>query len=317
MNLIYNSSGKVIGVSYIDKNKIIIDHYNKPLYKITNKDTIEKVLNKLDEGIIELFDKYFLLISEIASLYNTHYFTINRKINKFKEEGLIRTNNKNGRRNPSFSKTFDEERRRHIGEAGKGKHSHCRPYEMTAEIKAKISHTLQEGFSSGRIKMNKEALSKAWADGRYENVPMGRGIQGFFESKKHTKSKDVYFRSLLELKFLIEIEENDSIKSFTWEPFCIPLGDKQHYTPDCLIDNTLVELKPRDHLKYTKDNINNRFEKEVEAANKFCNERGYIFKIVYDDELNFNSKKFKKFLIDTPEIIDKYNIRFKKELKKD
>lgn len=315
MNLIYNSSGKVIGVSYIDKNKIIIDHYNKPLYKITSKDTIEKVLNKLDGGIIELFDKYFLLISEIASLYNTHYFIINRKINDFKKRGLIKTGNKSGRRNSSFSKTFNEERRKHIGEAGKGKHSHCRPYEMTTEIRTKIARSLQEGYSSGRIKVNKEALSKAWLDGKYKNAPMGRGIQGFFESKKHTKNRDVYFRSLLELKFLIEIEENNAVKSFTWEPFCIPLEDKQHYTPDCLIDNILIELKPREHLNYTKDSIDNRFEKEIQAANNYCEENGLVFKIIYDDEIDFESKKFKKFLINNPEIIEKYNIRFKKELK--
>lgn len=317
MNLIKNSSGKVIGISYIDKNKIIIDNFTKPLYTIIDTQIIEKVLTKQDEGMVELFDNHLLATAEIASLYNINYSTANKKIKEFKNKGLIKTKNKEGRRNSSFSKNFNEERRKHIGEAGKGKHSTCRPYEMTPEIRLKISNSLREGYKSGRIKENKEALSKAWKDGKYKNAPMGKGIQGFFESKKHNKNKDVYFRSLLELKFLIKIEEDNNIKNFTWEPFCIPIEGKQHYTPDCLIDNVLIELKPREHLSYTKDGINNRFEKEVRAANNYCKENGLSFKIIYDDELDFESKKFKRFLINNPDIIKKYNIRFKKELKID
>ena len=317
MNLVLNASGKVVGTSYIDKNKIIIDNYSKPLLEITEEQVLKEVLDKQEIGIIKLFDNYFLTTAEIASLYETNYRTMNKKINALRDKNLIKTGIKEGRRNSSFSKTFSEERRKHIGDARRGKPATWEPYERTPEIRAKISQTLKEGYSSRRIKVNKEALSKAWADGKYDNVPMGRGIQGFFKSKKHTKNKDVYFRSLLELKFLIKIEEDDNIKEFTWEPVCISMGDNHHYTPDCLIGNTLIELKPREHLRYTGDNVDNRFEKEVQAANNYCKENNLHFKVIYDDELDFESKRFKKFLLDNPEIIEKYHIKFKKELKRD
>lgn len=316
MNLVKDSSGKIIGATFINENKIVIDNFRKPLYEIKDKDIITKVLNQEDEGIIILFDEYFLLISEIASLYKTNYRTINDKINDFKRQNKIKTNNKEGRRNSSFAQKFGEERRKHIGDSRRGKPATWKPYERTPEIKAKIAQTLHEGFSSGRIKMNTEALSKAWADGKYKNSPMGRGIQGFFESKKHIKGKDVYFRSLLELKFLIMIEEKEDVTEFKWEPFTIKMEDNRHYTPDCLIGNTLIELKPRKHLLYSKDKINNRFQKEVEAAQKYCKENGLIFKIIYDDEIDFDSNKFRRYFLNNPEIIEKYNIRFNKELKR-
>lgn len=316
MNLMKNSSGRTIGVSYIDKHKIIIDNYSKPFLQINDEQLINKILANQDEGVIELFDSHKLLIGEIASLYGVPYHVMNKRILDLKKIGAIKTEAKSGRRNSSFGKTFDEERRLHIGEAGKGKHSHNSPYVMTDEIRRKISKTLLDGHSTGRIIVNRAALSQAWKDGKYSNAKMGRGIQGFFESNKHTKGKDVYFRSLLELKFLIQIEEDSSVKSFTWEPICIPIDNKSHYTPDCLIDNVLIELKPRTHLIYTKDGVNHRFEKEVQVANKYCREHGLVFRIIYDDELNFASKDFRKYLLDNPDIIEKYNIRFKKGLRR-
>lgn len=69
MNLILNSTGKVVGTSYIDKNKIIIDNYSKPLLEITEEQVLKEVLDKQENGIIKLFDNYFLTTAEIASLY--------------------------------------------------------------------------------------------------------------------------------------------------------------------------------------------------------------------------------------------------------
>ena len=316
MNLMKNSSGRIIGVSYIDKHKIIIDNYSKPFLQINDEQLINKISANQDEGVIELFDNHKLLIGEIASLYGVPYHVMNRRIIDLRKIGLIKTEAKSGRRNSSFGKTFSEERRFHIGGAGKGIHSHDSPYVMTDEIRRKISKTLLDGHSTGRIVVNRAALSQAWKNGKYDNAEMGRGIQGFFESNKHTKCKDVYFRSLLELKFLIQIEEDSSVKSFTWEPICIPIDNKSHYTPDCLIDNVLIELKPRTHLIYTKDGVNHRFEREVQSANKYCREHGLVFRIIYDDELNFVSKDFRKYLLDNPDIIEKYNIRFKKGLRR-
>ena len=65
---------------------------------------------------------------------------------------------------------------KHIGEHNKGIYPEWLRYERTPEIREKISQTLKEGYQSGRIVMNREALSQAWKDGKYDNSPMGRGI---------------------------------------------------------------------------------------------------------------------------------------------
>ena len=134
-------------------------------------------------------------------------------------------------------------------------------------------------------------------------------IMGLNDLKKALDSKAVICKDDLII--------SDNINEFTWEPVCISMEDNHHYTPDCLINDTLIELKPREHLKYTGDSVDNRFEKEVQAANNYCKENNLHFKVIYDDELDFKSKKFKKFLLDNPEIVEKYNIRFKKELNRD
>lgn len=77
----------------------------------------------------------------------------------------------------------------------------------------------------------------------------------------------------------------------------------------------LVELKPSNHFIWTKDSVDDRFEKEIDGAVKYCKEIGWDFKVIYDTEIGFNSGKFKKYLLSHPEIIEKYNIRFNKPLK--
>ena len=46
---------------------------------------------------------------------------------------------------------------------------------------------------------------------------MGRGYNGYFHSIKNNKK--FYFRSLLELKFLILLEEDEEIIKYEVEPF--------------------------------------------------------------------------------------------------
>lgn len=79
-----------------------------------------------------------------------------------------------------------------------GKPAHS-SYIRTKEIRDQISQTLKDGYRSGRITQDPLKKSAAWADGKYRNVKMGRGIQGYFHSLK--MNKDMYFRSLLELIF--------------------------------------------------------------------------------------------------------------------
>lgn len=145
---------------------------------------------------------------------------------------------------------------------------------------------------------------------------MGRGIQGYVSISKNTKNKDIYFRSLLELCYVLKMEEDSEVKTITSEPFHIDLVDGSTYLPDFLINNELlVELKPHNHMKWRKDSQDDRFAKEVDGAEKYCKEHGYEFKIIYDTDLGFETEKYKKYLLSHPEIIEKYNIRFNKELK--
>ena len=145
---------------------------------------------------------------------------------------------------------------------------------------------------------------------------MGRGIQGHITISKNTKDKDIYFRSLLELCYIIKMQESDDVSTITSEPFFIDLVDGSTYLPDFLInDKILVELKPYNHLKWRTDSKNDRFKKEMDGAVKYCNEHGYEFKLIYDTDLDFKTDKYKRYLLSHPEIIEKYNIRFNKELK--
>ena len=249
MKLAKNSSGKIIATIIITNNKIYIDNYSKPILQIEDSELIKKINNKENEGIIELYDKYTLLIGEIAALYDEQYYKINKKILSFYKQNLLKTFSKSGRRNSSFGLTFSEERKKKISEKTMGRKSTT--YVRTKQIKEKISNTLKQGHKEGRIVVNKEKISQAWVDGKYKNAKMGRGIQGFFHSlKNHRKKGDIYFRSLLELKFLLLVENDDRVFDINMEPFCIKLDNNFHYLPDCLINNKyLIEIKPQAHLK--------------------------------------------------------------------
>lgn len=140
---------------------------------------------------------------------------------------------------------------------------------------------------------------------------MGRGISGYFTSNKENKT--FYFRSLLELNFLILIEEDNNVSTYTVEPFSIKLTDNHHYTPDLLINNQyIIELKPSKHLMYENEE---RWNKEIAGATEFCNSHNFIFKVIYDTDIGFESKQYKIYLKTHPELIQKYNIKFKTDIK--
>lgn len=94
------------------------------------------------------------------------------------------------------------------------------------------------------------------------------------------------------------------------EPVHIKLHGGGIYIPDFLVnDACLIELKPKNHLLWTKDS-NGRFNEEMSAAVSFCEKRGWSFMVVHDDDLGFETGAFKKFLRNNPDLISKYKIRF-------
>ena len=202
---ILNSSGFKIGVAKIDGDLIIVNNNNKPLLIIEDDlELIQKIKNKDESGFEILFNKYYLLIGEIAALYNMTYSTTRKHMIKMG----IDTKSKAGRRNSSYGKTFSDERKAKIGAASRGRK--ITPYERTPEIKNKISESLLKYYSEHEVsEETRIKLSQAWKDGRYENANMGRGYNGFFYSIKNNKK--FFFRSLLELCYLIQIENNGEL----------------------------------------------------------------------------------------------------------
>lgn len=290
----------------ITQESIIINSYSKPKIEIMNPEDISKIIDKDDSIVPLLFNKYFLTIAEIAALFDVCYQTMYKKM-----KGMgINTSSKQGRRNSSFGKSFSDERKANISKGNRGKTAN-HGYERTEEIRERISQTLKDGYKNGRIVVNRSAISKAWSDGKYRKSPMGRGIQGYFSSKKSPRSGgDIYFRSLLELNYLLLQEENDSVISIINEPVHIKLPNNGIYIPDFLINSReLIELKPSNHLSWTKD-VNGRFDEEIRAAEKYCDSREWTYRVVYDSDIGFETNKFKRYLRNHQNLKDKYNIRF-------
>ena len=306
-----NSSGKIIGEVEILENKIIIRHYIKPELIITDVLVIQEIKNKTIQGIKILYDEYFLTTAEIAALYNLPYSTMNRE--KIPKAGVV-TGKNAGRRNSRYGATFSEETKRKIGEASKGR-KNSGNYVRTPEIREKISQGLKNYYATHEISEEpRKKLSQAWVEGKYKNTAMGTGIHGYFTSFKNNKT--FYFRSLLELKYLILLEENKEVNKYQIEPFQIPLKDKiHHYTPDFLINETEIkELKTSKHLSYTKED--ERFAEETAAALKYANENNMTFEVIYDTDLGFETRQFKRWLLAHPETINLYSITFDRDISK-
>lgn len=309
MRIAKSSTGARIGEVDIEDAKIVIKNDSKPYLEILDGQVIRRVKNRDKTVMGLLFEEYELNIGEIAALFNVPYYLARKEL----IDMGINTSSRQGRHNSSFSATFPQSRCENISKAKTGKPLvYSYPYERTPEIRHQISETLKAGYQSGDIVVNKEGISKAWADGKYSNSPMGRGIQGYFRSSKTCRPNgDVYFRSLLELSFLIKSEEDKDIFSIINEPVHIKLSENRIYVPDFLInENILIELKPKNHMLWTKDNEKNRFAEEVSAAEQYCADRKLEFRIIYDDDLGFETSAFKRFIRDNPDIVKQYNIRF-------
>lgn len=304
-----NSSGKEIGTIIISSDGIIIKHFLKPEVIISNPYDICLISNLNDQGIILLYDKYYLNIGEIATIYGVCYSNLNKRIKKLS----IKTGKNDNRRSSTYGQKLSEETKRKIGEKSIGRHN-AGKYERTEEIKQKISNSLKEYYATHEISdETRQKLSQAWADGKYKNSPMGTGVHGYFYSLKN--SKKFYYRSLLELKYLLIIEEDPSIQIYDIEPFSIKIEDNHHYTPDFLLNNKdIKELKPYNHLKYIKED--DRFKQEQQVAKKYAKEHNMTYEVIYDKDIDFETRSFKRFLLNNEQIIKKYNITFDRDISK-
>ena len=300
-----NSSGKIIGrIEKIEEGYLIITP-PKPELLIDDKELIQKIESK-DESVFQiLWDDYTLTISEIAALYDKVYATTRKHLQKMG----IDTNSHAGRRNSSYGREFSEERKRKIGE--KSRDRKIPQYERTPEIREKISKGLKKYFSENEISAEtRQKLSDAWARGCYDHSPMGRGYSGYFYSPKN--KVDFYFRSFLELAYLLILEKEEDVQYYEVEPFKIRLENNHFYTPDVLINGKLlIELKPSKHLSYEDKD---RWELEQRGIEAFCLEHNYDYTVVYDTNISFDSAKFKRWYLNNQDELTQYNIRLNREI---
>lgn len=301
---IKNSSGKNIGTIEKYDDKIIIKNNTKPDFVINDKEIIEKI-NHFDFQVIPyLYDEYTLTVGEIAALFNKCYSNINRHLKTLK----LKTNKKSGRRNSSYGKKFSEERIHNMVINRKDDHKQLKGRIVPEEQRKKISETLKRKYRTGEIKVNKEKIRQRWKEGRYENVDFGHGIGGHFTSLKNNKR--FFFRSLLELYFLLKIEDDPKVSFYEYESIRIVCENGKIYTPDFLINNTVVELKSKKYIENMPLEVKNNFLYKKEQAEKYCQKNGLEYKVIFDEDLGFESKKMKTFLRNNPEIITKYQITF-------
>lgn len=302
---IKDSKGKIVGKIENSNGIIKINNYSKPEFIITDNNIIQQILNKDEQCFETLYNEYTLTIGEIAALFGIAYATARKHLiaNGFN------TNSHAGRRNSSYGKTFSEERRQHIGEKSRGRK--IIPYERTPEIREKISQSLKKYYSKHPVsEETKQKLSDAWKRGCYENSPMGRGYNGYFFSIKN--QRDMHFRSLLELYYYLQLEQDESVYCYKEEPFIIKLPNNHRYIPDLIVNETkVIELKPENHLNWESEE---RFNLEMNGAKQYCSSHNFDFQVVYDTEIGFESVKFKRWYLNHQDELTQYNIRLSREV---
>ena len=304
---IYNSSNKIIGTVDINFNEIIIHHNKLPDLVINDPELVSFSNNPIynDDIIIKMFDVFYLTIGEIAALSNVLY----HRANKWIKTLPVKTGMNSGRRGSSFGKIFSPKRRRHIAESRKkyfdngGQPSN---YERTPEICAKIKLGIQKAIKDGRLDESANAR-KGWENNKYQKVNFKRGIGCYMYSNKNKKR--LFIRSLLELQYAILLEEDPNIQGYLYEPFQIKCDNGSFYTPDFQIGSQIKELKSYNFIYKQGGEIQKKFEYKVDQARKYCKEHNLQYEVIYDKDINFDSKRFKQILRSSDYIV-KYQIEF-------
>lgn len=299
---IKNSSGKITGYVEINDNLIVINNQGKPIFNLTDKQILNELKNNelKEDTILTLYDDYTLSISEIAGIYNRCYSNINKIIKHLD----VKTSKHQGRRNRAYGHKVSPQQSTKMSASLKGRKAPY--YKRTNNIREKTSESLKHYFAQHPQNGNKQ--SEAWANGAYDNVDFKHGIAGHFTSLKTKQT--IRFRSLLELYYLLQIEQDDNIISYTYEKIKIHMDNNRIYTPDFFLNNhILVELKSKKYVERVKS-VREQVDYKKSQAIKYCNKYGYEYKIIYDEDLNFNSRSFKYYIKNNKDIIDKYHITF-------
>lgn len=126
--------------------------------------------------------------------------------------------------------------------------------------------------------------------------------------------KNYFFRSILELSFIINYVEKNNINVLSAEKIKIPYiynENKRNYLPDYIDDNNkiLYEIKPKHLIKTIENKL------KFEEAEKWCLNNGYIFKVITEYDFQKLSTNDIKILRENNEIkfIDRYEKKFQEK----
>lgn len=166
--------------------------------------------------------------------------------------------------------------------------------------------TFEEYYGEEKAKQ----LKKTYSDNaKGKNNPMygkpspqgsGNGWSGWYNNW--------YFRSLRELSYMINVIEKENLK---WEsaeqkkykiPYIDYNGDDRNYFADFVIDNAIIEIKPKKLVESYQVQL------KKEHAEKWCKEKKYAYMIVDDTQFDLLSSEEIQELRETNKIIfgDKY-----------
>lgn len=139
--------------------------------------------------------------------------------------------------------------------------------------------------------------------GKPSPLGSGNGWSGWY--------KNWYFRSLLELSFMILVIERFNFKWNNAENIKIKYINfkniNRNYFPDFLLNNKyLIEIKPKNLF----NSIDVIFKKE--AAIEYCNNNNLIYKLISPNILSFDIIK-QKYLIGEIKFIERYDKKFKEK----
>jgi hypothetical protein len=133
----------------------------------------------------------------------------------------------------------------------------------------------------------KETLRKKMSEGDYK-AKTYRGICGYYVSKK--TNQEEYYHSSYELIRMQELDMDSDVLTWTKKhKICIHLEGKHWYIPDILIEYVNNEKVLEEIKGYIRDE--DLFNKQIEAAKKYCEEKNIIYKINYMKHLKYGKNK--------------------------